>query len=121
MDNLLRKLIGRRTAYKASPGDICSVRSEGELFGVIKVLAVADGVVHVRLYREKFPERPKLIASTSLTLGSISDSGGFGMGHLPLSGPTFDSWVPVPFQNEPVTEDELAGYRMWQEDSGGVW
>jgi len=56
MGNLFSKLIGRLAAYKASPGDICSVNSEGGLFGIIKVLAVADGVVHVRLYREKFPE-----------------------------------------------------------------
>jgi hypothetical protein len=97
------------------------VTSEGGLFGVIKVLAVADGVVHVRLYREKFPERPSRIVATSLTLGSLSDSGGFGMGHLPLSGATFASWVSVPFQNEPVTEAELEGYRMWQENAGGVW
>src|SRR6059058_2332145 len=102
MNNFLRKLIGRMAVYRASPGDICSVRSEGELFGVIKVLAVADGVVHVRLYKEKFPERPQRVAASSLTLGSVTDSGGFGMGHIPLSGATFDSWAPVPFQNEPV-------------------
>ena len=37
------------------------------MFGVIKVLAVAEGVVHVRLYKEKFPERPQRVAASSLT------------------------------------------------------
>lgn len=100
---------------------MCSISGGGDSYGVVKVLAVADGVVHVRLYSEKFSERPKRIVPASLTLGRVDEPGPTGMGHLPLSQATFAGWAPVKFQHEPITADELEGYRMWQEHSGGVW
>jgi len=112
-----RRLIPARLAA----GDLCSVKS-GREFGVVKVLVVERDLVHVRSYREKFRERPiGGISSTRLSLGSINDPGGFGVGHLPLSLSTFGSWVPKRIESEPVTDDELDGFRAWQEYKGGVW
>ena len=91
------------------------------MYGIVKVLVIERGVVHVRVYREKFSKRPESIDATVLTLGSVDGGGDFGMGHLPLSDASFATWVPVPIHNEPVADAELAGYRMWQDHSGGVW
>jgi hypothetical protein len=101
-------------------GELCPVKS-GDEFGIVKVLVVANDLVYVRSYREKFRERPTGINPARLSLGSIKDPGGFGLGHLPLSLSTFGSWRPVRIQNEPVTDDELDGFRAWQEYKGGVW
>jgi hypothetical protein len=84
------------------------------------LLAESD-FVDVRSYREKFHERPTDKNSAQLSLGSINDPGGFGIGHLPLSLATFSSWIPVLIRNEPVADDELEGFRAWQEYQGGVW
>jgi hypothetical protein len=97
-----RRLIPARLAV----GDLCSVES-GDKFGIVKVLLVERDLVHVRSYREKFRERPTVIDSARLSLGSINDPGGFGIGHFPLSLSTFGSWKPARIKNEPVSDDEL--------------
>jgi hypothetical protein len=53
--------------------------------------------------------------------GHIDDPDGFGVGHLPLSLGTFGSWLPVCFQKEPVTDDDLIWVREWEKSGGGVW
>ena len=89
------------------------VRSgEGNRKGVAKVLAVDKNAVHVRLYKESFAEVPRQINMAVLT---------WGLGHIPIARATFASWQPVVIQHEPVADDELDGYRMWEEASGGVW
>jgi len=120
MANFFRWLTNRAT-YRLAPGDLCSILSGMGTYGVVKVLVVEDDVVHVRLYREKFPERPNRVAANSLTLGSIHEPGDHGVGHLPLSPATFRGWAPIKFQSEPVTDDELDGYRYWRGDGGGAW
>ena len=107
-----------RAVRRLSAGDICSIRSEDQ-FSVAKILAMSRDAVHVRLYKEKFRERPTSVST--LSLGRIDDPDGFGVGHLPLSLGTFGSWLPVRFQNEPVTDDELVWVREWEKSGGGVW
>ena len=119
--SLFERVFRKTTQYEPSPGDICSVASGNLGFAIAKVLAVDAGVVHVRLYREKFPCRPLQVDPSKLSLGKVGDVEGFGMGHLPLSRATFAGWEPVLIQSEPVTEEELDGYRIWQGDTGGVW
>lgn len=110
----------RSIPARLAAGDLCSVKS-GDEFGIVKVLLVERDLVHVRSYREKFHERPTQVNSARLSLGSINDPGRTGVGHLPLSLSTFGSWIPKRIQNEPVTDDELDGFRAWQEYKGGVW
>jgi hypothetical protein len=102
-------------------GDVCSIKSGAGRFKLAKVLAVDPGVIHVRVFKETFADRPRRASTTGLTLGTIHDPDGFGMGHLPLSTAGFGAWLPIRNGNEPVHEDELEGYRMWQDAGGGVW
>lgn len=94
---------------------------DGERFGVAKVLKIDPEIVHVRIYKEHFPRRPRSIDPAQLTLGTVHDPDGFGMGHLPLRTETFEDREPLFITHTPVTAKELEGYEMWKEAEGGVW
>jgi hypothetical protein len=102
-------------------GDVCSIPGEGGTHKIVKVLAVDRRAVHIRVYKNRFPRRPFRVNTAALELGSIHDSDGFGFGHLPLSRAMFGGWSPARIQREQVDEQELDGYRAWQELNGGLW
>jgi len=87
----------------------------------VKLLARDEGICHVRVYKQKFGSRPERVDPSKLSLGTIHDKDGFGMGHLPLSDEAFRAWQPVLISKTLVTSEELEGYRMWKEASGGVF
>ncbi len=94
-------------------GDICSVDSGEGDYSVIKLLVITEDGAHVRLYKNKFSDRPKSINVESLSLGKIGEAGGFGIGHVPLDVEAFLSWNPVCLINTGVSEEELEGYNFW--------
>jgi hypothetical protein len=100
------------------PGDFYSFPDNGS-FGVLKVLAVDSNFVHVRVYKDHFPQEPRNLDPAKLSLGTIDDKDGFGIGHLPLKRQTFANWRPRFLQSGSVTEEELDGYRYWKESSDG--
>lgn len=100
-------------------GGLYSVRDSKHGFRVAKILALDPGVVSVRIYKQTFDDRPSSIDPATLSLGSIYDGTGFGMGHLPIDPETFDGWQPKLILRSAVTEEELEGYQIWKE-SGGV-
>jgi len=102
-------------------GDVCSVRSGREAYAIAKVLARDPGIVHVRIYKEKFQCPPERIRTTQLSLGTIDDTDGFGVGHLPVSEGEFGLWGPVIIGREEISIEELEGHQMWKEAGGGVW
>ncbi len=94
---------------------------DGDEFSIAKVLKLEAAIVHVRIYKEHFPHRPRSIDPGQLTLGTVLDKDGFGMGHLPLSLESFRRREPRFITHSEVQPDELAGYEIWKEDEGGVW
>jgi len=104
--------------YRA--GGIYSVQDKHG-YGVVKILVVDARAVHIRIYKNKFSQRPMQVDLKVLTLGTIHDPEGFGMGHLPLARATFASWQPVLITQTTVSADELAGYDEWKKANGGVW
>jgi hypothetical protein len=100
---------------------VYSVYDSERNYRVVKILALDDSTVHVRLYRNKFTSRPEKVDASLLSLGSINDEDGFGMGHLPLSRKAFADWQPVFLFQSTVTDEELEGYRLWEKDQGGVF
>lgn len=111
----------RRLPPDLGAGDVCSIQSGEGGYVIAKVLARDSGIVHIRLYKERFEWRPERIDTKSLTLGTVHDEDGCGIGHLPLEEGVFGSWGPVIIRREPVVEEELEGYRMWEESGGGAW
>jgi hypothetical protein len=100
-------------------GGLYSVR-EAEMFRVAKVLALDRGV-HIRIYKPRYVNRPVHVDLADLTLGTIHDPDGFGIGHLPINRRTFKAWEPKLIRVDDVDESELDGYRMWRDDKGGVF
>jgi len=98
------------------PGDICAIKRDDSGFGVIKILVVDQHVFHIRKYKNRFPERPHEIDPKRLSIGTIHDPDGFGVGHLPISASGFGSWMPSRICHEEVTKEELEGYHCWLQD-----
>jgi hypothetical protein len=104
-----------------APGDVCSITTGDSSFSVIKILVVDQHVLHIRKYKNRFSERPHQIERTGLSMGTIHDPDGFGVGHLPISASGFASWMPARICRHDVTEEELEGYRSWLEDQSAAW
>ena len=96
-----------------SPGDLCAVELVEGDYRVVKILAMRDAIVHLRLYADKFVERPFDVDPTALDLVPIHKS--FGLAHLPLSAEDFATWRPGVVGHEAVRAEELEGYELWQE------
>lgn len=106
------------------PGDLLSVVTHGGKFGVMKVLAVDEGGVHVRLYVQRFDERPSESELGDLSLGSMTGPGEapFSIGHMPISHRSFVDWrAQLITRGRAVDAEELEGHQMWQEARGGYF
>jgi hypothetical protein len=95
------------------PGDLCSVELVKGDYRVVKILVMEDGIVHLRLYPDKFSERPSAVDPFELDLVPIHKS--FGIAHLPLSAEDFATWRPGVVAHEAVRAEELEAYELWQE------
>jgi hypothetical protein len=96
-------------------GGLYTVRDGQGFYRTAKVVALDGDGVHLRLYKNRWQSRPKTVDSSSLSLGTINDPDGFGIGHLVLSKEDFISWKPEFLSREGLTADELEGYRLWQQ------
>jgi hypothetical protein len=97
---------------------------DGDVFSIAKVLKLERDpeIVHVRIYKQHFSQRPRSIDPGALTLGTIHDEDGFGMGHLPLRLVTFMDSEPIFLTHSQVQPEELEGYNLWKETAGGgIW
>ena len=94
---------------------------DGDDFAIARVLKIDPEIVHIKIYKQHFSQRPRAIDPARLTLGTIHDDDGFGMGHLPLRMQTFSEREPAFITHLPVAGDELDGYNMWKDADGGVW
>jgi hypothetical protein len=107
-----------------APGDLVSVVTSDGLFGVVKVLASESDGLHIRLYVQRFAERPgppDLTELSTAPFGKGHDNP-FSIGHLPLSYTSFSRWQPKRItRGSVVTEDELEGYHLWLEANGGYF
>src|SRR6185369_1553087 len=90
--------------------------ADGEGFAIMKVLAVDDGGVHARLYAQRFAARPAHAELLKLSTDRVGEGQPFSIGHMPLSHTSFNNWQPqVVALAVEVSEEELEGYRMWEE------
>jgi len=118
---MARWWLGRRIPSDLHGGDICTVGADDEGYKIVKVLKTDASKVHIALYKNRYSQRPAQVDPAVLTFGTIDDADGVGIGHLPISRDTFASWLPVRIQHSPVTDEELEGYRIWEESKGGTF
>lgn len=102
-------------------GGIYSVVS-GKAYQVAKLLKVDERGVHLRLYANAWDQRPAKLNLEDLSLSAPEgEEGGRAIGHMPLARQAFLVMGPHYVTDAPVTEEELDGYRMWEEGKGGYF
>ena len=111
-----------------APGAIYSIPgSQPNSFQVLKVLAIDEFGVHVRLYGNSFAHRPSAVApdllDTSPFLSLAPEDDGhewpLSVGHLPLLASTFAGMRAAYITRDDVTPEELEDYHDWQQSGGG--
>ncbi len=90
-------------------------------YGILKILKMEEGIAHVKLYKNKYEQIPARVDPESLSVGTIHDEDGFGVGDLPNNESTLASWRPQLLQITLVESEELEGYEIWRESKGSVW
>jgi len=94
-------------------GGLYAFLDEDGRYFICKVLVVDEIAVHIRSYATRFDELPTEISSSKLSMGGIGRPEGFGIGHTPIAHQGFWLGNPVLVASEPVSDDELFGYRIW--------
>lgn len=97
-------------------GGVYASQASDGTYRITKVLVAEDGIVHLRMYAERFPTMPRDITSSDLSLGSLGSPGDFGIGHAPVALEGFLAEHRTLLATEPVREEELEGYRIWAGD-----
>ena len=82
-------------------------------YRICKVLVVDELAIHIRSYATRFDELPTDVKPSQLSMGGIGLPEGFGIGHMPIAHQGFWLDNPVLVASEPVSDDELLGYRIW--------
>lgn len=95
-------------------GGLYSVSDGGE-FRIAKVLAIDPEAVSVKIYGDAYAVRPEAADPETLSMGGVGDAETFGIGHIPLQYRDFALSFPVRVATQPVSDDELEGYRYWKE------
>lgn len=105
--------------FELEVGGIYTVWSRNS-YGAIKILHVDEGGIHIRLYGQTWEERPTEMDPTILTVeGPFEETG--AIGHMPVSKRGVLRMGPKHAAQTEVSEDELDGYRSWQEAQGGYF
>lgn len=105
-------------AHQFSPGDDLIFQLESG-FGILRVLAIEghehETVWHLKAYEELFPdiETAEAALAAAHTLGTR-------VAHMALTERAFERTPAARLGNRPVTEEEIAPYREWQERGGEV-
>jgi hypothetical protein len=83
---------------------------------------VADALaMHLRLYRDRLPHRPKDDRLPPVTLGDPGDPDGVGLRHLAVTARLFTAWRPAFVYRAELKPRHLREYRAWQAVGGPVW
>lgn len=110
-------LLGRDLDATIVP--LVSVRDENG-YGIAKILRIERRGVHIHLYADRYDIPPDKLNPWSLHLDR-HDAPTFSIGHMPLSRPAFAKMEPAYERLAMCSTDELEGYRMWKDGSGGFF
>jgi hypothetical protein len=94
-------------------GGLYSMNDGEGSFGVIKVIAIEEKGTHVRLYRNRWTDRPTTIDEATLTLAVNPSHIIYGAEHLALTRKGFYSLQPVFIKQGTVTPEEIQPYKIW--------
>lgn len=100
-------------------GGLYSVEDGQGAFRPAKLIAFDSGTVHLRLYCNRYEERPDTIHAESLRL-SPSPGELNAREHFPIRRWLFRAWVPELQGFDSVTESERAMMGRWERANGAV-
>lgn len=125
-----------RSLLVARPGGVYSVAVDNRGYAIARVVATGVGDVHVRVYSNRYRDRPSSIDRSQLFLAATpdmsdaalnatrpedrADPGAFAIGHLPLRRRSFLAWRPRLIRVEPLEPADLEGYRAWRASRSGA-
>jgi hypothetical protein len=126
-----------RSVLLARTGGVYSVAVDARGYAIARVLATGRRSVHVRVYSNRYGERPTRIERSQLFLAptpdlsdaplnathpdSRADPGAFAIGHLPLRRSSFAAWRPRLIRVEPLESADLEDYRAWRASNRAGW
>lgn len=105
---------------KFEVGSIYSIKSD-DTYRAAKILNVDEGGVHLRIYANQWSSRPSAIDPAILSLENEGPSTIRAVGHMPIRRGGFLAMVPVQAGTAAVADEELDGYRIWEENKGGYF
>ncbi len=108
----------RPSATDLLVGGIYSVTSGKNEFSVVKIIALKEGVVHIRIYKDTYQDRPKTLDPNALTPGPMHDGKGpFSLGSLPFHLSKFLDRKPHFIIQTEVTANEQNHPTHWEQAS----
>jgi antitoxin (DNA-binding transcriptional repressor) of toxin-antitoxin stability system len=126
-----------RSVLLTRTGGVYSVAVDDRGYAVARVVATGRRSVHVRVYSNRYRDRPKSIERSQLFLAATPDlsdaalnatypdnrpdPGAFAIGHVPLRRASFAAWRPQLIRVEPLEPADLVDYRAWRTSHGGRW
>lgn len=104
-------------------GGLYSVEGEKGGFSIVKILKVDDVGVHIRMYSNRYPQRPTDVDVSGLYMAGMNRGPDeeLGMEHLPLGRESFAGWKPQLIKVVTVEPAELDGYQIWKDANGGYF
>ena len=113
-------LLRRKSSEPYIEGAIYSVRAE-QGFGVVKVLMIEPAAIHIRLYKNKFKQRPEKIDVSTFDAGNNSRLRWFW--HRPSTTLAKGlRWVETDVHaKEFAFKGRTGRYEDWQRLQGRVW
>jgi hypothetical protein len=116
LPKLYAEFVKAWSPHEIVAGDVFTVR-DGAEFGVVKVLAVDPGRVHVCQYALRYPERPWQVKTSTMARTKATHGQG-SYAHLPLDRAEFARWQPILLRTEPVDASELDVLATWRAVQG---
>jgi hypothetical protein len=129
MLDLVRGWLAART------GGLYSVAVDDRGFAVARVLATGRDGIHLRVYSNRYRDRPTRIDRSQLFLvpapdladaalnathpDDRPDPGAFAIGHIPLRLASFRAWHPQLIAFETLEPDDLVEYHSWRANRRG--
>lgn len=108
----------RPSATDLLVGGIYSITSGENKFGVVKIIALKEDLVHIRIYKDTYQDRPETVDPNALTPGPMHDGmSPFGTSSLPFHLSKFLDLKPRFITQTEVTDDEQNNPAQWQHAS----
>lgn len=96
-------------------GGLYSIKYSKDKYAVAKLLHHENSVCHLRIYQQMFDSRPKTVDPAKLTLGERGKPKS-GTWYSPFQEKSFRRWEPEFISIQPVSPEELEGYKVWKEN-----